>query len=52
MVQKRRRKVMLEKESEPEKLRERDRLVLEAEPETNQHFVVVKLKYRFFDGEE
>ena len=24
----------------------------EAEPETNQHFVVVKLKYRFFDGEE
>lgn len=25
---------MLEKESEPEKLRERDRLVLEAEPET------------------
>ena len=24
----------------------------EDEPETNQHFVVVKLKYRFFDGEE
>lgn len=24
----------------------------EVEPETNQHFVVVKLKYRFFDGEE
>lgn len=24
----------------------------EAEPETQSHFVVVKLKYRYFDGEE
>lgn len=24
----------------------------ETEPETNEHFVVVKLKYRYYDGEE
>lgn len=34
------------------KFRLQQAIYTEAEPETHQHFVVVKLAYKFFDGEE